>query len=114
MQRFFMFRRNKYMSNSKYLEKSKTLIEVCQATVIEVGEFHTMANDIMEEVGDDPDLAETTMLGAAMTLVTEHYQAVAFLLSSDRSIYGTNARISNGWVPIRCPLHFPNDCARRT
>ena len=87
LRRFYMFKQDSYMSDSDYLKKYKTIVEVCQAVGVTIGSLRSRANDIMAEMGDDPNAAQEEGVNATMTLATQHYQAVAFLLSSDRSRY---------------------------
>ena len=99
LRRFYLFKQEEYMPNSDYLEKYKTIVEVCQATGVEVGSFRSLGDDIMVTMGDDPDIANEEETNAALVLVTEHYQATAFLLSADRSRYGKMLEdIMNGFL----------------
>ena len=47
MRRFYLFKQERYMGNSDYLEKYKTIVEVCMAAWIQVGAHHSLVDDII-------------------------------------------------------------------
>ena len=99
MRRFYMFKQDKFMDNSSYLEKFRTIVEVCEATGAEVGAFRSLAEDIIRAAGEDPDMASADDIEAATILGQDQYQAVAFLLLSDRVRYGKMLEdLQNGYL----------------
>ena len=76
------------MTNSDYLEKYRTLVEVCDAAGCEIGETVSNMRRILTAAGDDPDTVDQDTKDAAMLLAKEEYLAIAFMLSADRIRFG--------------------------
>jgi len=83
-----IFFKQDHLTNSEYLEKFQTLEEVCNIIGCELGKVESMANTIIADAGEDLDAANGQTRIAAMQLAKQRYQAIAFLLSADRSRFG--------------------------
>ena len=88
LRRFYHFKQDKFMTESEYLEKFKTLVEVCDSVECDLGEFNRNADDIIRDTGADPDLADDASKTATMLMAKDQYLAIAFILLASRENYG--------------------------
>ena len=88
IRRFYHFKQDKFMTESEYLEKFKTLVEVCDSVGCQLGEFQENADKIITDSGEDPDTADEQTRTAGMKMAKEQYLAIAFILCANREKYG--------------------------
>ena len=84
LRRFYHFKQDKFMTESEYLEKFKTLVEICDSVGCDLGEFNRNADNIIRDTGADPDLADDASKTATMLMAKDQYLAIAFILSASR------------------------------
>ena len=88
LRKFYHFKQDKYMSESDYLEKFKTLTEVCDSLGCNLGSFQAQADAFLRENDEDPDTVDELTMTAALDIAKEEYFAIAFILSANRDKYG--------------------------
>ena len=71
------------MIDSKYLEKFRMLVEVCNSTKCELGKFRKLAVEQLTEQGINPATATEQQVSIAMNQVKEQYLLISFLLLAD-------------------------------
>ena len=88
LRRFYHFKQDRFMTDSNYLEKFKTLVEVCDATECEIGDFRSTGSAYLVEKGIDIATSAAEQQQTNLDAMKEQYLAIAFLLSADRTRYG--------------------------
>lgn len=81
---FFKFRQGEKMTNSDYLERFKSLVEVLEHQGEEIGNSQTRVNSFL----NDPEYANGNQIEQAQAQAREEYLAVALILKSDKRRYG--------------------------